>query len=99
MSTIDIIPEDDDDVPAFALTVHDDGEGDIEIATHIISDPSPLNHASLGLMYGLAVLMLDRQGAMEQVIEALLKAGPMSETDCADAINLLMQQDPHDRPN
>lgn len=95
---IDIISE-EEDVPAFALTVHDDGEGDIQIETHILSNPSPHNHASLGLMYGLALLMLDRQGIIEEIVEGLLRSGPMSETDCADAIALLLQQDPNDRPN
>jgi hypothetical protein len=90
---------DEDSLPQFVLTIVDDGQNDIDILPSFTKTPSPLEHASLGLMYGLAILMLDREGAMEDIVEALLKTGPMSEVDCVNAISLLMSQEHNDLPN
>lgn len=77
-------------VPEFTLMVFDNNEENVDITVSIPQTPSITKHASLGLMYGLAWLLLEREGLVEKRVDYLLENGPMSEIDAVNNINLLL---------
>lgn len=85
--------------PAFVLEVYDNGLDDIELNLNIPNEPDINNHASLALLYALAILTLDRQGTLNKMIEQFLATGPINEVDCANQITLLMAKDRNDLPS
>ncbi|AFU87633.1 hypothetical protein CcrKarma_gp116 [Caulobacter virus Karma] len=90
----------DDLAPEFSLSAFVPASGDRAEADLIIhhTTPSVRRHASQALLYGLAIMTLDQQGVIADTIDALLKAGPISEVDAVNRITLLMQQESHDLP-
>jgi hypothetical protein len=77
-------------VPEFTLMVFDNNEDNIDITVNIPRTPDIKKHASLGLMYGLAWLLLEREGLVEKRVDFLLENGPMNEVDAVNSINLLL---------
>jgi hypothetical protein len=83
----------------FRLTAFDmgeDGEEDVELVVDTPSDPSRHRHASLALLYGLAIMTLDQDGTIERRMDELLQAGAINEIDAINKINFLLMKDPHD---
>lgn len=79
---------------AFSAWNGEAGERDeVRLFVHTTSTPSEEKHASLGLLYGLALMALDQQGAIASAIDALLADGPVSEAQAVEHINFLMQED------
>lgn len=90
-------PEPREPGPEFAISawVPEDGDrGDIDINVAFTDEPDARRHASMGLLYGLAILTLDRNGTLSATIDAILSGGPINEVDAANRIATLMQQDP-----
>lgn len=84
-------------VPEFSLLVFDSGE-DVDISIHVPREPDIRKHASLGMIYGLALLTLERQGLVQEAVDHYLAQGPMNEVDCLNAIHLLLQSPENDSP-
>ena len=89
----------DDIVPAFALSAFNDGEGEVTLLVHVPEDPSIKRHASMGLLYGLAIMVLDKEGALGDTVELLLRDGPINEIDACNRITLLLGSDANDLPS
>lgn len=87
--------------PEFALSTWL-GEGEdragVDIIVHTKAKPTPLHHASQALLYGLAILSLDKRGIIADEIEALLKDGPINEQQAVEHINLLLTEDANHEP-
>jgi len=47
----------------------------------------------MGLLYGLALLVLDKEGTVASAIDRLLEDGPINEIDATNRITLLLQED------
>lgn len=87
----------DNELPDFALSVYDDGEGDIEIHAHLPTEPPSISkHASLPTLYGLAILILDRQGTINNIIDQILAEGPINEVEAQNRIANLLEQEHND---
>lgn len=87
--------------PEFAMStwVGEDGDrGQVEILVHTTSEPSIERHASMGLLYGLAILTLEQQGVIAETIEAMLRQGSISEADAVARITLLIKEDANVEP-
>ncbi len=83
-----------DSLPAFILSAFNDNEdGDVTLQVHLPEDPSIRRHASMGLLYGLALLVLDKEGTVASAIDRLLEDGPINEIDATNRITLLLQED------
>lgn len=82
----------DDLVPSFALSVFADQEG-VSLVTHLPQNPTVRKYANQGLLYGLAVLTLDREGVIEQTMERLEALGPINEVDAHNRITALIAED------
>ncbi len=76
--------------PEFVLSTFDEGDEDVHLTVSRIDKPSIRRHASLALLYGLAILELDKAGVIEAKIEELLEAGPINEVDAANRITQLV---------
>lgn len=87
------------EMPAFILSVFDNGADDIELAINIPEEPQLDRHASLALLYGLAILTLDRQGTLNAMIDQFLIEGPINEIDATNRITLLMMKETNDLPS
>lgn len=84
-------------LPAFTLAVYDDADNDVSLIARIVP-PDIRKHASLGLMYGLAILTLERMGAITQTIDDLLQDGPINEVDANNRIAALLAEDANELP-
>lgn len=82
-------------IPEFSLLVFDEGNN-VDIAIHTPREPDIRRHASLGMLYGLALLSLERQGLVQKAVDHFLEHGPMNEVDCINAMNLLLQEPGND---
>lgn len=86
--------------PHFHLTVldteDDDGNAEVDLLVSTPSSPDIRAHASLGLLYGLALMTLDQDGTIERRMNQLLEAGPVSEVDAVNNINLLLLKEAND---
>lgn len=85
-------------IPEFSLMVFDNGEN-VDIAIHTPRQPDISKHASLGMLYGLALLTLERQGYVQHVVDHYMQQGTMSEIDCMNAITLIMDKTGNDIPS
>lgn len=87
--------------PDFQLIAIDteDGEGneEVELLVSTPSNPNIRAHASLGLLYGLAIMTLDQDGTLEKRMTDLLDAGPINEVDAVNRINLLLLKEANDQ--
>lgn len=100
-----VIPEaapngDTDLAPEFSLSAWI-GENDpdvVDILVHVSNAPSAAKPASSALLYGLAILTLDKQDVISAQIDALCKDGVPSEASVIDSINLLLKADANDQP-
>jgi hypothetical protein len=93
--------EDEDEIaPDFALSVFKANEGrdasDVELMIHVLEYPSSTTPASLALLYGLAILSLDRAGVIHKTIDRLTTDGLPSEAAAVRMINYLMEGDEND---
>lgn len=82
--------------PEFALSawIGDDGDrGEINILVHTRQDAAIERHASMALLYGLAILALDQQGTIQATIDQMLAAGPINEIEAVNRINFLLKED------
>lgn len=79
-----------------AFDVGNDGEEDVELIVTVPEVPSILRHTSLALLYGLAILSLDQDGTLQRRMDELLEAGPISEIDACNRINLLILKEEND---
>lgn len=89
-----------DGVPEFALSawIADGDRGEVELIVHTTTEPSQDRHASLALLYGLAIMSLDQQGVIAAEIDKLLAPGPMAESTACQNITLLIQQEENAQP-
>jgi hypothetical protein len=75
--------------PDFTLTVFEGAE-DVELNIELPNNPDVRRHASLALLYGLAIMSLDADGTIEKRVDELLTVGPISEVDACNRIALLI---------
>jgi hypothetical protein len=85
-------PYEADFVPSFSLSVFADEDG-VSLQTHIPQNPDIRRYANQGLLYGLAILTLDREGVIEATMERLEAAGPINEVDAHNRITSLLLED------
>ena len=85
-----------DVLPAFVLVVTNEDDQKTSLYASMADNPSKDKPASLGLLYGLALLALDRRGVVQATIDAILEARVMSEADAVEAIHLLLKSDSDD---
>ncbi len=83
--------------PAFVFsTFVTDGDldcgGDVDIVTHMPKNLSETAPASNALLYGLAVLMLDATGAIDDTILKIIDKGVPSEVEVSRQIDLMLQE-------
>jgi hypothetical protein len=81
-----------DFLPSFALSVFADEDG-VSLTTHLPQNPTVRRYANQGLLYGLAILTLDRDGVIEKTMERLEEAGPINEVDAHNRITTLLAED------
>lgn len=74
-----------------AFDIGEDGEEDVELIVDTPSRPSLQRHASLALLYGLAIMKLDESGAISAMMDAILDEGPVSEVDAVNQITYLLK--------
>ena len=82
--------------PEFALLAYideDDGGGAIDLDVKIRQNPSETEEASNALLFGLAVLMLNQSGAIDDVMHDICVDGAPTEAEVARQIELLMMDD------
>jgi len=79
-----------------AFDVGEDGAEDVQLVVDTPSAPSIRRHASLALIYGLAIMTLDQDGTIERRVDELMAAGMISEVDAVNKINLLLLKDVND---
>lgn len=94
MTAASRLPIQDDLDPQFAFSLFVPGDGDrgaVDMTLHTLK-PDIRRHASMALLYGLALMTLDQQGVIAETIDALLKDGPINEVDACNRISLLMDQ-------
>lgn len=86
----------DELAPEFSLSVFsiEDEPGEVEIIIHTKPSPKVTRHASQALLYGLAIMHLDKKGVIAATINDLLAKGPISEVDAANVIACLLQEEP-----
>lgn len=87
--------------PEFAMSVWKDEQGDqeaVSLLIHTTTDPAIERHASMGLLYGLAILILDQQGRITDTIRDMVAQGPISEAEAVARINFLLKDDANDEP-
>lgn len=85
---------------SFSLWVPEDGDrSQIDFHVNIPTEPSIRRHASHALVYGLALMTLDRQGVITATIDRLLATGPISETDCCNRIAELADLEDEESPD
>lgn len=80
-----------------AFDIGEDGAEDVEIITNVPAHPDIRRHASLALLFGLAVMSLDQDGTIERRIDELMEHGFISEVDAVNQINLLTLKDANDQ--
>lgn len=83
---------DADFVPSFALSAFADEDG-VSLQAHLPKNPTVRKYADQGLLFGLAILTLDREGVIEATIERLEAAGPINEVDAHNRITTLLVED------
>jgi hypothetical protein len=79
--------------PEFRLVSFNHQPGDADIEIGLLKNPSVKRHASMALLYGLAILTLDQTKVIAATIDKLLADGPINEVDACNRISLLIQQD------
>lgn len=85
--------------PDFALSCWPEEDGAaVSLLASYPENPNPAKHASMALLYGLAIMTLDQQGVLDQTIDRLLAAGPISEPEAVARITLLLKEDQNDQP-
>jgi hypothetical protein len=80
-----------------AFDIGEDGEEDVELILDLPVAPSINRHASLALLYGLAIMMLDQDGSIQRRMDQILDQGAISEIDAVNHIQLLLLKDENDR--
>lgn len=63
---------------------------DFYVATKEIDPEQHPQHASTALLYGLAILTLDKAGVIEKLIEKMLEDGPIGEREAIRRIEVLI---------
>jgi hypothetical protein len=83
--------------PEFALSTWGaEGGEEVEILVHVPDHPSEHHPASLALLYGLAILVLDQNGTLSRTIDTLTE-DPISEAEACRRIDFLLKKDANDR--
>lgn len=82
-----------------AFDIGEDGEEDLELIVQLPEKVDIRRHASMALLWGLAVMSLDQDGTIEKRMEALCDAagGYINEADACNKINLLLMKDANDQ--
>ncbi|UTC29902.1 hypothetical protein BAJUN_02960 [Bajunvirus bajun] len=94
----------DIDAPDFQLACFpgdptDGGDrGDCDMIVSLQGPPDIKKHASMALLVGLAILVLDQQGTLNDTVQAMLAEGPISEVDAHNRITLLLQEEQNVQP-
>lgn len=95
-------PDDPDlkEAPPFALSLWDakDEPGEVDFIVHVPSSPRPNEPASHALMVGIAILIADQQGELDNLISRTFPDGPPSEAEAVAYAELLIQGDANDLP-
>lgn len=79
----------------FVLAAYPDGVlngGDVNLSVHTTEDATQ-EPASNALLYGLAILMLDQTGVIDQTMAHIVQDGVPSEADAVARINLLLKEE------
>lgn len=77
--------------PLFSLSIYDDAESDLALGVDMDNEQiNPNAPAPLGLLYGLAILMLDRTGQIEEMVEQILATESPTGDEVMRRIELLV---------
>lgn len=57
--------------------------------------PSVERHASKALLYAVAMSQLIQNGVLDQIVDALLVDGPISEIDATNRLSTTLLRNPH----
>lgn len=81
--------------PPFALSLWDSPTepGEVDFIVHVPTHPQPGKVASNALMVGIAILIADHQGELDNLLSRTFPEGPPSETEAVAYAELLIQGD------
>jgi hypothetical protein len=75
----------------YHLIVSNDFDNEeVDLSIDLPEIVSMKKHASLGLLYMLAIMELDADGVIADKMDALLRDGPINEIDATNAIRALI---------
>lgn len=87
------------DEPSFALATfieHDDGGGGVNLSVTISEPDATDAPAPNALLYGLAILMLNQSGAIDEMMNAICADGAPTKAEAIRQIQFLLQDDAND---
>lgn len=84
-------------LPDFAISIYE-SEENVDIQVHLGNDDEVDKMATLATLYGVAILMLDRQGIIDSTVQQMLENGPISQSDAINTIALLLSDSSNDLP-